>query len=155
LAGAVCGASTVLAIAAAALAAGGGAAHAHRSVHDLSAANRALRAELRRERAARSRPLERRREAPARRTVEHALALGAAAFGQSRNRLRRVALCESTLDPAAANGPYAGLFQFGAPLWSRTPFRDFERTDPYAAAFAASWAFARGWDANWPVCSRR
>jgi hypothetical protein len=58
------------------------------------------------------------------------------------------------LDPEAASGPYEGLFQFGTPLWGRTPFAEFERRDPYASAFAASWAFARGWDANWPTCGR-
>jgi hypothetical protein len=87
-------------------------------------------------------------------TVDHAIAIGAAAFGQSRDRLRRVANCESTLDPDAQNGPYTGLFQWGAPLWNRSPFRDFSRNDPYAAALATSWAFSEGLSAHWPVCGQ-
>jgi hypothetical protein len=87
-------------------------------------------------------------------TVEHAIAVGAAAFGQSRDRLRRVANCESTLNPDAANGPYAGLFQWGTPLWNNSPFREFSRNDPYAAALATSWAFSEGMSAHWPVCGQ-
>lgn len=88
--------------------------------------------------------------------VQHAIALAAATFGVSEDRLRRVASCESTLNPSAGDGRrYVGLFQFGAPLWRATPYRDFSRTDPYAAALAASWAFARGMRSHWPVCGYR
>jgi hypothetical protein len=114
-----------------------------------------LRAQLRHERADRRAAMRTlRRQVLATPSVDHAIRLGAAAFGQSPDRLRRVAMCESNLTPTAANGPYQGLFQFGAPLWSKTPFAGFARSDPYAAAFAASWAFSRGMDANWPVCGR-
>ncbi len=87
-------------------------------------------------------------------TVEHAIAVGAAAFGQSSDQLRRVANCESTLNPDAQNGPYTGLFQWGAPLWNNSPFRTFSRNDPYAAALATSWAFSRGMSGHWPICGQ-
>ena len=88
-------------------------------------------------------------------TVQHAIAIGAAAFGQSPDQLRRVATCESTLNPDAQNGPYTGLFQWGAPLWNNSPFREFSRSDPYAAALATSWAFSRGMSDHWPICGGR
>ena len=124
-------------------------------VRELRGTTARLRAQLRHERAERRAAVRTlRRQVLARPSVDHAIRLGAAAFGQSPDRLRRVAMCESNLTPTAQNGPYEGLFQFGTPLWSRTPFADFARSDPYAAAFAASWAFARGMDASWPVCGR-
>jgi hypothetical protein len=88
-------------------------------------------------------------------SVSHALALGAAAYGVSPSKLRRVASCESGLRPTATNGRYVGLFQFGSTLWRQTPYGDFDRSDPYAAAMAASYAFARGWRSHWPVCGSR
>jgi hypothetical protein len=115
-----------------------------------------LREQLRKERRSSDRAITRLRRQLARDPdVRHAIRLGAAAYGVSADRMRRVAHCESTLDPGATNGRYTGLFQFGTPLWSRTPFRDFSRTDPYAASFAASWAFARGMSGHWPVCGSR
>jgi hypothetical protein len=114
-----------------------------------------LRRQLRRERTRHERALRRERLTAARPRAGHAIRVAAAAYGVSAARLRRVAECESRLDSRARNGTYLGLFQFGAPLWSRTPFRSFPRSDPYAAAFAASWAFARGLASHWPVCGRR
>lgn len=87
--------------------------------------------------------------------VHHALRIAASTYGVPLARLRRVATCESTLNPNAANGRYLGLFQFGTPLWRSTPFAKFSRTDPYAAALAAAWAFKRGMAGHWPVCGRR
>lgn len=89
------------------------------------------------------------------RSVSHALTIAAATYGVPVAKLRRVAMCESTLNPSARNGRYLGLFQFGTPLWNTTPYRRFPRTDPYAAAGAAAWAFARGMARHWPVCGRR
>ena len=120
-------------------------------LHDTA---QALRTQLRRERAEHGRVLERARRDQAPSAPAEAIRLAAAAYGQSEDRLRAVAECESHLDPAAVNGPYLGLYQFGQPLWDRTPFRDFPRSHPYAAALAASWAFSRGMSSNWPVCGR-
>jgi len=87
--------------------------------------------------------------------VQHALSLAAATFGVPQDKLRRVATCESTLDPQAGSGRYIGLFQFGSTLWNRTPYGGFDRTDPYASALAAAWAFSRGMRSHWPVCGYR
>jgi soluble lytic murein transglycosylase-like protein len=87
-------------------------------------------------------------------SVAHALRLAAASYGVDEARLRSVATCESGLRPHAKGGIYLGLFQFGSALWSTTPYRAFERTDPYASALAASWAFSRGMSSHWPVCGR-
>ena len=87
--------------------------------------------------------------------VAHALRIAAATYGVSEDKLRRVAKCESTLNPKARNGQYVGLFQFGMPLWRATPYGKFSRTDPHAAALAAAWAFSKGMSRHWPVCGRR
>jgi len=87
--------------------------------------------------------------------VDHALRVAASTYGVPLAHLRRVATCESTLEPTATNGRYAGLFQFGIPLWRTTPYMKFSRTDPYAASLAAAWAFKRGMHRHWPVCGRR
>lgn len=134
---------------------------------ELERTNDALRDQLQRERARTTRIVraERRRSAHVIATyrrqihrspsVRHALSVAAATYGVPASRLTRVAYCESTLDPSAGNGPYQGLFQFGSTLWAHTPYRDFPRTDPYASALAASWAFSRGMAPHWPVCGYR
>lgn len=112
-----------------------------------------LRAQLKRERSRHSMALRRLRQAAlARPSVRRAIDLGSAAYGVPPSRLRSVALCESGFDPMARNGQYLGLFQFGSRLWNATPFRGFDRSDPYAASFAAAWAFSRGMARHWPVC---
>jgi hypothetical protein len=122
---------------------------------DLQSTAEALRDQLRRERVIHERVLGRARRDQAPSTPSEAIRLAAAAYGQSEERLRGVAECESHLDPAAVNGQYLGLYQFGEPLWNRTPFRDFPRSHPYAAALAAGWAFSRGLSSHWPICGRR
>jgi hypothetical protein len=139
-------------------------------VASLQRANAALRAQLRRERdrsatvitSTRQRHLKRlravktaaMRAASDRSEVAHAIRLAAASYGVDEARLRDVATCESGLRPDARGGIYLGLFQFGSALWSKTPYRAFERSDPYAAALAASWAFSKGMSSHWPVCGR-
>ena len=86
--------------------------------------------------------------------VDHALRLASATWDVPYARLRSVALCESGLRPHADGGIYKGLFQFGLPLWNGTPYRDFERTDPYASALAGARAFSLGMASHWPVCGR-
>ncbi len=122
---------------------------------ELESTAQALRAQLRKERAVHERVLERARRDQAPSEPVEAIRLAAAAYGQSEDHLLRVAECESHLDPAAVNGQYLGLYQFGQPLWDRTPFRDFPRSHTYAAALAASWAFSQGLSSHWPVCGRR
>lgn len=106
------------------------------------------------ERAARARVVAAVRRQERRAHVAHALEVASATYGVPESRLRAVAHCESRFVPTAQNGPYLGLFQFGTTLWSQTPYRGFSRSDPYAASLAASWAFARGMSARWPVCGR-
>ena len=71
-------------------------------------------------------------------TVDHALALASYAYDVPLQDMRTVAACESTFNPYAKNGQYLGLYQFGLPLWSGLAFRNFARTDPYAAALATA-----------------
>ena len=71
-------------------------------------------------------------------TVDHAIALASYAYDIPLQDMRTVAACESTFNPYAQNGRYLGLYQFGLPLWSGLAFRNFARTDPYAAALAAA-----------------
>ncbi|MDH3225876.1 MAG: hypothetical protein OEM67_02145 [Thermoleophilia bacterium] len=86
--------------------------------------------------------------------VDHALRLASATYGVSYARLRSVARCESGLRPHAKGGQYVGLFQFGLPLWNGTPYRAFDRSDPYASALAGARAFSLGMASHWPVCGR-
>jgi hypothetical protein len=86
--------------------------------------------------------------------VDHALRLASATYGVSHARLRSVAHCESGLRAHANGGQYVGLFQFGLPLWNGTPYREFERSDPYASALAGARAFSLGMASHWPVCGR-
>lgn len=125
------------------------------TIEEATLANEKLRAQLKRERAAHARELRRiRGAAVARPDVQHALQLGAAAYGLPKGRLENVAFCESRFNSHAKNGQYSGLFQFGSRLWNATPYRSFDRTDPYASSFAAAWAFSRGMARHWPVCGR-
>ncbi len=125
----------------------------------LESQNDALRDQLRAERATNRRVTTTLRArvdaaaaAPRTGSVDHALQIAAATYGVSESRLRKVATCESTLNPEATNGPYVGLFQFGTPLWNATPYGDMSRTDPYAAALAAAKTFSEGGASHWPVC---
>lgn len=124
-----------------------------------------LRAQIRKERAAHAREIAKtvRTERAKRRaavtralrtggssgSVDHAIRVAAATYGVSASHLRSVAYCESRFNPAASNGQYQGIFQFGPTLWSSTPVRSFSRNDPYAAALGAAWAFSRGMQSHW------
>lgn len=124
----------------------------------------ALRAQLRRERAAAGRTeagLRRdlrtaRRAALHTPTVAEALTIASVVHGVSRSRLSAVALCESGHRPAARNGQYVGIFQWG-PSWASTTYAKagLSPWSPYAAALgAAERASAHGWG-WWPECGRR
>jgi len=124
----------------------------------LQAQNDALRAQLQAERRTHAKVTTRLRaraesaDGPDVGSVDHALTIAATTYGVPLERLRRVATCESTLNPEATNGPYVGLFQFGTPLWNSTPYGDMSRTDPYAASLAAAKTFSEGGASHWPVC---
>lgn len=75
--------------------------------------------------------------------VHDAIKLAAIAYGANEAHMRTVANCESTFVPTARNGQYQGLFQFGLPLWNETPYREFPRTNPYAASLATAYVVQR------------
>lgn len=41
-------------------------------------------------------------------------------YNVSKDKLKRIALCESGINPAAVNGPYGGMFQFTSETWVST-----------------------------------
>jgi len=63
--------------------------------------------------------------------------------------MRRVASCESGLDPTQVTPPYSasGVFQFFSSTFGGTPFVDFSVFDPYANALAAGWLVRK--DGGW------
>ncbi len=73
---------------------------------ELQGTAQALRAQLRRERALHQRALRHARRDQEPSAPAEAIRLAAAAYGQSEDRLRGVAECESHLDAGAVNGPY-------------------------------------------------
>ena len=113
-----------------------------------AAERRALRTEIRELHAAgRFRP-----------TVAHAVSLAAAVTGASRPAMVGLFTCEATMNPKAASpgGLYVGLGQFDADTWGTTRLgrAGFDRTDPYAMAFATVELFDRRGRRPWPVCGR-
>lgn len=41
-------------------------------------------------------------------------------YNVSKDKLKKIAMCESGINPAAVNGPYGGMFQFTADTWTST-----------------------------------
>jgi hypothetical protein len=86
--------------------------------------------------------LERRLAKRERAEAGYALRLAAAAYDVSYRELREVTRCETggTFAPDAYNGSSgaAGLLQFLASTWDRTPFAAFSRFDPVANALAGA-----------------
>jgi uncharacterized protein YraI len=75
-------------------------------------------------------------------------------YGQSREAMLRVAVCESNLNPNAVGpAPWGatGLFQFLAGTWASTPYAADSIYDPVANAFAAGWMWSVGRRGEW-VC---
>lgn len=71
---------------------------------------------------------------------------------QSYPAMRRVAKCESTLNPYARNGIHRGLFQFNYPgTWSTTPYRRFSPWSARWNSLAAAWMWKAGRKREW-VC---
>jgi hypothetical protein len=98
----------------------------------------------------RLRAVEQRLSGVPRREVAYALRVASAAYGVPYRELRAVAACETggTFSPLAYNASSgaAGLLQFLASTWERTPFARFSRFDPVANALAAADIVAEeGW----------
>ena len=84
-----------------------------------------------------------------------------AEYGVDPNVLRSIAYCESTNNPAAVNGPYAGLFQFVTSTWVAN--RNAMGLDPdpalrfdaEEAIRTAAYKISRDGTGAWPVCQYR
>ena len=79
------------------------------------------------------------------------------AYGSIARRLDCMIRLESTWDPSARAGPYAGLAQFDTRTWLETPQgkAGLSRTDPYASIDALAWGVVHLGYGRWPVTSRR
>lgn len=75
--------------------------------------------------------------------------------------LKLIAKCESTFNPKAVSGPYAGLFQFHTPTWQsnrRAMGLDANpdlRFDAEESVKTAAFKMSRDGFGAWPVCGAR
>ena len=79
-------------------------------------------------------------------------------YGVDPNVLRYVAICESNFNPAAINGPYAGLYQFNPTTWENNrqlmgedPSLDL-RLNAEEAIKTAAFILSIGRGNIWPNC---
>ena len=72
-------------------------------------------------------------------------------YGQPREDMLRVAMCESNLDPSAVNSSSgaSGLFQFMPSTFASTPYADQDIFDAWASANAAGWMWSVGRRNEW------
>lgn len=79
-------------------------------------------------------------------------------YGVDVNILRHLAVCESGFREYAANGPYAGLFQFAPITWQNIRKEIGESSDPdlrfnaEEAVQTAAYALSQGKIGIWPGC---
>ena len=79
-------------------------------------------------------------------------------YNIDREQLRRIAICESSLNPQAKNINYVGLYQFGQSAWvsarqSMGLSTDLTlRTDPEESIKTAAWMISQGRASAWPNC---
>jgi len=79
-------------------------------------------------------------------------------YSVDKDKLKRIAICESKLNPQATNGDYQGLFQFATVTWSVTRLRmglDIDpdlRTNPEEAIHTAAFKISRGGESAWKNC---
>ncbi len=77
-----------------------------------------------------------------------------------RSTLRKIAVCESGLNPLAVNGIYGGLFQFSSSAWTNTRRQMNEdinpelRFNPEQAIKTAAFKIAVGGRNSWPNCGK-
>lgn len=72
-------------------------------------------------------------------------------YGQPREDMLRVAMCESNLIPTEVNSSSgaSGLFQFMPSTWASTPYADQDIFDAWASANAAGWMWSVGRRNEW------
>lgn len=80
-------------------------------------------------------------------------------YGVDPNVLRAIAICETSFNPEAINGPYYGLYQFAPISWQNlriqmgeNPDTNF-RLDAEEAAQTAAYAISKGKRGMWPTCN--
>jgi resuscitation-promoting factor RpfB len=82
-------------------------------------------------------------------------------FGVNASIMLSIAHCESGFRPNAANGPYAGIFQFNSSTWASNRLAmglspdPALRNNPEEAAKTAAFKMARDGFGAWPACSRK
>lgn len=81
-------------------------------------------------------------------------------YGVNEQLLERIAGCESTFNPQAVNGPYAGLYQFLTSTWvsnrkamglNSNPALRF---NPEEAIKTTAYKISRDGTGAWPVCGK-
>lgn len=82
--------------------------------------------------------------------VDRAIHDAAVTYGVSEARLSCLARRESTMNPSASNGRYAGLYQFDGPTWLLTPWTSESPYEPWPAAQGAAFLISRGQGSRWP-----
>jgi Transglycosylase-like domain len=81
-------------------------------------------------------------------------------YSVDRERLRRIAICESNLRPAAVNGPYVGMYQFGPTTWKAVRGRMNAdptlslRTNAEESIKTAAFKMSTDGNAAWPNCGK-
>jgi len=78
------------------------------------------------------------------RAVRSCIWAAARYHGQPYGRLLRIARCESTLRPRAANGWYYGLYQYDRDTWAGTPYAWASRGSARWSSMAAAWTLKQG-----------
>lgn len=81
-------------------------------------------------------------------------------YGVSEQTLEKIAHCESTFNPRAVNGPYAGMYQFVAGTWiSQRKAMGLDpnlnlRFNAEEAIKTTAFKISRDGTGAWPVCGR-
>ncbi|RJQ38510.1 hypothetical protein C4559_01835 [Candidatus Microgenomates bacterium] len=84
----------------------------------------------------------------------------ASEYSIDKELLKRIANCESSLNPSAGTNKYAGLFQFAEPIWTQTrnlmgqnPDINL-RFDAQEAIRTAAFMLSQNHLGIWPVCGK-
>jgi hypothetical protein len=81
-------------------------------------------------------------------------------YSVNEETLRKIAICESKLNPNAQNGPYAGLYQFTLAAWSKVRGQmnadpnPTLRYSPEEAIRTAAFEISQHGPTAWPNCGK-